>query len=374
MSDLLLRFSLSLKDHDITFGTDGLIFHRWLPNGQDNAIDLPTKFPNTELKIWFNRCGYTEKNEIVFDHSRQEVDPEIMNINGILSSGPLHGLLQIKDIQQKDESALRKNEQNDPDYIDLGKRIIKILNEPLFEFLNLLRLNYGQFWINQIQKWNSKTMTVGNYLSQFFMEFSLDDGNNWTRFDPENVSIEITSIVGGDFEKYFTENDWNQLSNDVKKHNEFSLATIILMEANKFLDQDNLKLAFVDGVSALDLALTEFFRKKYSSDDEISKQVNTFLELSLPTKVVGITSLLDNMAQAEIERILSAIKVRNKVAHKNHDPVDDEIPSLRTLLRFTAKLLDNPDFRFLTPNIGNAIMPPKKWEEEYRKFSPIKTD
>ncbi|MCH7647098.1 MAG: hypothetical protein IIA83_00615 [Thaumarchaeota archaeon] len=374
MSDLLLRFSLSLKDHDITFGTDGLIFHRWLPNGQDNAIDLPTKFPNTELKIWFNRCGYTEKNKIVFDRSRQEVDPEIMNINGILSSGPLHGLLQIKDIQQKDESALRKNEQNDPDYIDLGKRIIKILNEPLFEFLNLLRLNYGQFWIKQIQKWNSKTMTVGNYLSQFFMDFSLDDGNNWTRFDPENVSIEITSILGGDFEKYFTENDWNQLSNDVKKHNEFSLATIILMEANKFLDQDNLKLAFVDGVSALDIAFTEFFRKKYSSDDEISKQVNTFLELSLLTKVIGITSLLDNMAQAEIERILSAIRVRNKVAHESHDPVDDEIPSLRTLLRFTAKLLDNPDFRFLTPNIGNAIMPPEKWEEEYQKFSPIKTD
>jgi len=370
MTDLQLKFKLSLKDYDIEFDHSGgnLLFHRWLPNGQEDSIKLETRYPKTELKIWFERFGTVRNNEIVFDRVKQEVDPNIMNKNGILYSGPLFGLFVLKDITVEEKETLRKNEVNDPKYIEFGKKIIRIIDEPIIDLIDLLRIKYGQYWLNRFSRWDSKTTTVGNYFNMFRINFSLDNGINWNKFYPQNVSVTGVSIIGGDYREYFTKNDWKNLSGDVKKTSKFGSASYVLREAEKLLQQKKMKLAFIEGVSALDLALTELYHERFSSLPESQKNVNTFLDLPLPIQLIGSLSLSKKITQNQIQNSLKAIKIRNKIAHTGYDPIREEIQVLRSLLGVILKLLNQSDFRFISSSTGNAIMDDESWKKYYDKF------
>jgi len=345
-----------------------LLFHRWLPNGKEHSIKLETRYPKTELEIWFERFGFVKDIEIIFNLKRREVDPDVMDKMGILRSGPLFGLFKMGDISSDDEETLRKNDPNDSNYIEFGEKIIRVIDEPLSEFIDLLRLTYGQHWLRKFSRWNSQSTTVENYFNRFQIKFSIDNGNNWNPFHPQNVSVVAVSIMTGDYRKYFTKKDWEKLSEEVKKHHKFSLAALLLGESQKRLDQEQIKLAFIEGVSALDLALTELYRERYSALPGAEKSVNQFLELSLPIRIISTVSLKEEITQNQIHDTLKTIDIRNKIAHEGYDPSREENRFLRSLLKVTSILLHNTQFRFLTSNTGNAIMPKESWEKEYEKF------
>lgn len=370
MTDLQLKFTLFLKDYDLDFdySQGNLLFHRWLPNGKEHSIKLETRYPKTELEIWFERFGFVKDIEIIFNLKRREVDPDVMDKMGILRSGPLFGLFKMGDISSDDEETLRKNDPNDSNYIEFGEKIIRVIDEPLSEFIDLLRLTYGQHWLRKFSRWNSQSTTVENYFNRFQIKFSIDNGNNWNPFHPQNVSVVAVSIMTGDYRKYFTKKDWEKLSEEVKKHHKFSLAALLLGESQKRLDQEQIKLAFIEGVSALDLALTELYRERYSALPGAEKSVNQFLELSLPIRIISTVSLKEEITQNQIHDTLKTIDIRNKIAHEGYDPSREENRFLRSLLKVTSILLHNTQFRFLTSNTGNAIMPKESWEKEYEKF------
>jgi len=129
MAIVLLRFVINLKDHRDTgfFGGNGPLFHRWLPNGEKDAIMLETGDENVELKIWFERLGYLDGSFIKFDKMRHEVEPEIMDKQGMLEAGPLQGSLKIGGIADQELQSMRKFKLGVEKYKVFGKKVIKLI-------------------------------------------------------------------------------------------------------------------------------------------------------------------------------------------------------------------------------------------------------
>jgi hypothetical protein len=98
MTELLLKFAVLLEDmNEPGISKDyGPKFHRWLPDGEANSINLDVGHPDITLKVWHERRGFIQRNEIRFDYERFEVDPDVMSRQGVLQAGPLFGCLVFR--------------------------------------------------------------------------------------------------------------------------------------------------------------------------------------------------------------------------------------------------------------------------------------
>ena len=60
MPELAITFIIALENEfDTTLRLHhGVCFHRWLPDGESDAITLPVGWPGAELRVWMRRTGY----------------------------------------------------------------------------------------------------------------------------------------------------------------------------------------------------------------------------------------------------------------------------------------------------------------------------
>ena len=106
MPKLYLQFKILLDSQDPNrVGSDpGVLFHRWLPDGMSDALTLkPNKedYGDITTNLWFERRGYLKDGFIKYDHVRKEVDPVVMEKQGLLVAGPLYGFLTFHEIDEK---------------------------------------------------------------------------------------------------------------------------------------------------------------------------------------------------------------------------------------------------------------------------------
>lgn len=373
MSTLLLKFGINLEEYSLSIIAQhhGPLFHRWLPDGEKDALVLDTGNSNTELMVWFERQGFVDNGFIKFDYKRREVNPEIIPKQAILDAGPLWGILKIQGLSEAELVPLRENKIGDARYVALGKKVVKnLLYPPVARFLNILRTNYGQYWIRELEKWDSREGSLGHYCLSLNLKWSLDGGKTWTDFFPDKPlgtprAIEIR--MGKSFPEFPTKEDWQKLANVVREGYEPSLAAVILARAHQFLDQGSLKYAFIEGVSALELALNEFIRQKLHGADSLLASMKAFWNLPLRTQVIIVATLLGKIPLRDIEYTIKAIEMRNGIVHEGRNPSDDAKVELSGLLNTVAVLLSGPRFRFPTANPGNAIRPPEDWEKQAEK-------
>lgn len=73
-----------------------------------------------------------------------------------------------------------------------------------------------------------------------------------------------------------------------------------------------------------------------------------FWEMGLKSKVIEITITLNTISTDDIENTLSAIDIRNKIAHEGWEPTDkaESEKILMGLFRTVAALLTGPKFKF----------------------------
>ena len=362
---MLENYSLPTVDQN-----HGPLFHRWLPDGEKHAIVLDTGDSNAKLKVWFERFGFVDSSSgyIRFNYQRREVDPKIIPMQAILEAGPLIGILEIQGLSEEQLDPIQENKVGDSLYIAVGKEVVKkLIVPPVARFLDILRTNYGQYWIRKLERWDSRKESLGSYCrSQLRLKWSLDGGKTWKRFLPDRQEGRLTATIGRSFREYLTEEDWGELAKAVGEKYEPSLAAFALSRTNQFLNQGNLKQALVEGVSALEIALDEFIRQKFHGANSLLGLMSPFYELRLPVKVTTVATISGKIPSQDIEHTIEAIDMRNRVIHEGWNPPDNASQHLRGLLRTTAILLSGPQFRFPSANPGNALMPPEKWEKEHR--------
>ena len=194
MGPLLLKFSVLLS-YDSATRSQGLLFHRWFPNGPDDAIRV-APHPKATLKFWFEPRECREGGI-----SRGNAVPiEAIPTYGKIVGGSLRGSLEIQGRSQAEIQCIAENKQGDPTYVQLGKLIIQdLLYEPLSRFTRILRINYGQYWINELPVWDSRSYTLGAYCSSILnLQCSTDDGNTWIPFQPTELMVTFNAgVIGG---------------------------------------------------------------------------------------------------------------------------------------------------------------------------------
>lgn len=363
----LFRFAIDLCEYSIPpfLRRRGPLFHRWLPDGEKDAIVLDIRRLKAKLKLWFERRGFVKDGQIRYDIKRREVDSDIMIKQGVLEAGPLMGLLSGYVLSEKELAALQKDKRGDPEYEALGKKVINLVYREVSRFTCIIRRNYGQYWVRELEKWDSRKDTLGRYCSVILnSEWSLDDGKTRHPFVPNdpvgNMYITVYSIKKR-FEKYISEKDWQRLADYYRKKYTPPPSANILLRAHELLDQGNLRHAFIEGTSALEVALSEFMHERLRGSEIIEKSLNSFYQLNLASQLTGIAITLGLELQ-EIENATKAIEIRNHIVHENYEPPPSSKDKLQGLMNVTASLIPGPNIRFPTANPGNAVYPVKDWE------------
>lgn len=294
MPTLRLRFRIWLdetseerfNDH---FAPHGPLFHRWLPDGVADALTLQSGDSTVELRVWFERLGYVRDRamgrDIVFDPGRRELDSAIMATQGILQAGPLCGELVLHALTDEEIAPLREfvtNEQREKStgyYVRLGKRVVKLIQPPVTHFLDVLRINFGQYWLTTLESWDSRKESLGQYCSHTLnLRWGLDNEDTWERFIPTQLQGRIYATMRPDqhFLEYLSREDWAELQQVVGELKSPSLAARILVQTHRLRDQNDLRYALIEGVTALELALDDYLDHKLAGSTDLSTTMQTF--------------------------------------------------------------------------------------------------
>jgi hypothetical protein len=367
MTKLMLRFAFRTgTDGDsFTIRYHGPLFHRWLPDGEKDALIFDTGNTDVELKVWFERLGFTKDEFIVFDKKRHEVDPDTMVKQAVLDAGPLYGLVTIESISAKELDCLQNNRIGDETYIALGKRIVNLIYPSLSRLLGILRTNYGQFWIPELEKWDSRKMSLGSYCLRLNIQWSVDEGVSWSDFRPNepigNVAVVMPSKKS--FLEYLTEEDWKEIGLAIEQGYQPSLPAFLASRTNQLLNDGNTRYALIEGVTALEIAIDDFIRRQLNGDDLLVKSVQSFWTLPLSARVIVVANTLDAVSLDDLKSTVRAIEERNTIVHEGKEPDENAAKHLRGLLNVIATLIPGPKFKFPSSSSGNALMPVEEWEK-----------
>jgi hypothetical protein len=373
MHTLWLRFGIvledySLEEHSLGEGRhSGPLFHRFLPEGEKDAIHLQSGDADANLKIWFERRGFVnDRGFIQFDDRRQEVDETLIAKQAVLDAGPLRGMLEIRNLSEEQVAPLKDNKIDDPTYVALGKRVVNLIYPPVSRFIAILRTNYGQYWLDELNKWDSRSQSLGSYLNgKVQTKWSLDMGGTWERFIPTRLEQRLTVPLPlrRDFKDYLTREDWTELSKIMETDYIPSVAAIILRRAHRLLDQGEIKQALIETVTALEIAISDFMRQKVKSSQLLSAKVQSFWNLPLPTQIISIAATLGTTPLQDIETVIRVIDMRNEVVHEGTDPSHDCAAILK-VLETIALLLAGPEFKFPSYQHSNWRREVEEWDRD----------
>jgi hypothetical protein len=147
---LYISFTVPMVNYGINslHPPQGPLFHRWLPNGREDAIDVPVKDARNRLQFWFERRGYSDNtNFIIYDKKREEIDEKIMRLQAKLDAGQLWGEAKYAHASKAELTAVRENRISSEEYIALGERLVKFLSEPIGVFIDVLSAGSPKFGI-----------------------------------------------------------------------------------------------------------------------------------------------------------------------------------------------------------------------------------
>lgn len=370
MQTLLLKFGIHLEDYDIpdVSRPAGPLFHRWLPDGAMDAIAVETGDPNAKLEFWFERWGFVNettdgiKDFILFSYSRKEVDPERMTWQAILDAGPLMGMLTILDLSQEEALALSENRVGDSAYVKLGKKVVKLMFPPISKLIHVLRDSYGQYWLKSLSRWDSRHESLGHYCGTVLgLEYSLDGGYTWKRFQPDKS--EQTIVVNHrriSLAEYLQERDWRELGRIVNAAVGPTLASDTLIRAHKALDSGNLQYALIEGITALEMAISEYMTRYFKGKKVLDSSLSPFWNLPLRTQLVSVAAASGRITPQDSEMAILAIELRNRVIHEGENLASEAFDTVHTLLRVVASLLLGSQRRFPSAQPLNELHPPEK--------------
>lgn len=378
MPRLVLKFSIKLeREFDKENYPEGPVFHRWLPDGQIDAIMLKDD-PDISLKVWFERFGTTAKDwdgdYIKFEYGKKDFEPTIIPKQSSLIAGPLRGRLEISVSEEQLQSLIAND-----NYIKLGKKVVGLLVPPISKFINVLRINFGQYWIKELEKYDFNTnqsalygRSLAYYCHSMALEWSVDE-KDWKPFEPGKFipsTLAAVMIDKKEYLEFITRDDWKNISK-IRYKEEYSVAQDMLMEFSELLDKDLLNRAIINGITSLEVAINSFMKNELKGSNAFSE----VKEGSLIKKIIILGTGL-HLAPTDIEGILQVYKWRNDLVHEGLTP--EKAPSkgepeittsqkktkLELVRKMIVLLLGNkfkfPSLAYATRNI--RVLSEDKWQ------------
>jgi hypothetical protein len=364
-----LRFRIHLENYAVPeFMRSGVIFNRWLPDGPKDAINVPVRHAANKLQIWFERKGYLD-SFIRYDPQRSDVDPTIMARQGKLDGGPLVGETLFTTITKQEATAVKERLVGSEVYIALGKRIVEFLYPPLSSFIAILRTQYGQYWLRELNAWDSRKQSLGDYCRSTLGLVWSEDGEQWDRFAPTELQATIyaSKLPGRGYEEYLTKADWERLSNSFDPDESPSLAMVILGRAHEFCDSGELRQSFVEGVTSLEVAISEYVSKNLALKPQMLTSASNILNDSktgVQEKFTWVAAISGLIPEEAFAKTVEAIRIRNEIIHRGFQPNDTSEKTLRVLLETVKVLLRLDEYKFPVLTNSNMLSAPDKDQKE----------
>lgn len=364
MATLIFKLIVPLEMHDIEDfdRPHGPIFHRWLPDGEKDSISLQKKSRNVKVLVWFERCGFVQDGWIKFDYKKRETNSAILKRQAKLDAGPLRVRIEVKGITNKDIKVLKSNKKGDDSYIRLGKRLLKILNESVIPFIDTLRLYYGQYWLRELRKWDSRDESLGSYFRKIYTKFSTDHGKTWEDFIPDKIEGRTRAVftVQSDFSSYLTRECWKELDHTDLSEFKPTLAIKLLQIAHQLKDEGNYKQAIIEGNTSLEIAISDLFKNRLSLSEILKEEMKSFWQLPKRTQLIVISSLIGGFSEKDIENAMHIVKIRGRIVHEGFSPkIDfDKKKMLEAFFRVISKIVSDKPIKFPIASIsGNTLFP-----------------
>lgn len=384
-SPLVIRFALSLETADASergFAPHGVAFHRWLPDGWDDRIELSTGHAGSTLHVWFKRWGVLEQGEgeltrVHFQMPREDLTEEAILLQGRLSSGPLLGEFRTSAAGAELKAITKVGLGTEP-YLALGNRIISLLVPPLQRLIHTVQLDYGQYWIRDLTAWDSRNGSLGNYCKMFQMRCSVDDGVTWQDFLPDENVVKLSTLYAGlaPYRTHLSKADWFSLSAASRSFPTNSVALELIGRAREMEEfRRDLRPAIVETATAAEVAVDEFLRASPDAEAYTKATIPEFRNLTAQAQFSFIAAALAKVPDDVMLASAPAWKFRHRVVHEGWRPgatdatrVEEAISNLQTA---TAAVLGRGYRRVSAFNWG-AVATPESWDADAAMPTPPK--
>ncbi len=341
-------------DLEKRFGPHGPRFAGWLPDGKSDAIVLPTADSSAILKIWLQRhlkqdedTGFIEYIDIRYrkkaDSGSTPTDNAISR-QGHLDGGPIYGQLTISDVDDSTSAQLFDGSLEPiperPAVVALGKRVVRLITEGLRNLVRVLKFNYGQYWLEMPQKWDSRDTSLGQHCSSLSLKWTIaTDDTEWADFRPTELNVQNIAIIYNDdvhYAQYMTKDDWKDVSSHIPTDDETSIVLELASYCHELLDRGNLRHALIEGATALEVAIGAYVNA--TLDSEVSKFVVSDHKWRDMTRVAK-TALIGTFVGADKISIMHAVDVINLRNSIVHDGLRNLPPDVKRKIKSTIKFI-----------------------------------
>ena len=211
-NSLIIRFIVDLSSFEyenkglLNHKIEGVIFHRYLPNGIDDSITITND--NYKIDFWFERHGVQNlENDkfIVYKYNKKEFNEEDIANQGFLDAGVLFGQLELYDVANMDLNNLFSKKLSEEKYIIIGKKSLGIIEKYTAKIIDMFKYQYGQYWLRDYYKWDSRQHNIGLHFDSWLnAKYFIPSLNVWESFIPnkpesEPKTLEFTDIKESDF-------------------------------------------------------------------------------------------------------------------------------------------------------------------------------
>ena len=341
--------------------------HRWLPNNRNDCIDFITGNSDFVLKGWFERRGTTQNTFFEYEPNKAEIDESIIEKQGATDAGSLFCELEVKNMIKEQYDTIINSKIDDPNYIKFTKRILPIMLQPINNLIRIFRQKYGQYWLEEIPPYDSRSESIGSYCHGLGMKWSNDKGNTWNDFTPTPLIMRGVFILESPktyYENYIKKEDWINILNDVKTDFLSKLPLEFLVRSWGYFDQGYIDRSVIEGITSLELTINLIFKEKLDRLHKVIDDIDKIKKSEFPEKIILICSFYESISEMELSGCLNVYKFRNNLVHDgipiNRDVVQQDI---RNLLNTISKLLLNQSFKFPRAYPGNIIQSPEDWKK-----------
>lgn len=369
MTTIRLTFIIDLRDFKLEnyYEHYGPAFHRFLPNNKPDKVEKNLKSFDGLISFWFEKRGEVKQSYIEYDNKKILNDEASIAKQAILDAGPLYGEIIVRKITKKLAQVLKDNTTGDPDYLSFGKKIVDEIIDHSNSFINIFRDLYRQYWIKNVENWDSRNQSLGSFCkSTLALKYSLDNGKSWRHFlpDVERKVNRINISISHDYSDFIMQKDWIEIKKQFKNDFKPSIASSFLSQACATLDKGDLKKAFIEAVTTIEIAIECIIRKNPKTTNSILESIQSFKSLQLKTQFSIIALLCDNVGPKDIENSIKAINIRNSIVHEGYNPIQSDSVYIGSLILSISKIINEPVAKFPSANRGNAILSIESWEKE----------
>ena len=361
---LSLSFAVHLDNHNLQelMCPNGPLFHEWLPDGRTDAIAVPTVDSRNRLELWFERRGYLDGTFVRYDKTRQEVDVDTMRRQGHLDAGQLRGEAQYVSVVSSELEAVRDDRRGASEYVAFGKRVVEFLQPPLSAFIDLLRTQYGQYWLRELRPWDSRSESLGSYCSTtLWLHWREGQDLSWRKFRPTDLSsgMVVQPLPGRACGEYLTESDWRYIQQTFNPNATVPLALRLIGRAHELRDAEHVNEAFVQAVSGVEIAIEHFLATRAQGQAEGVVFFQRFADLPLKTRLSVLATAAALVPQSTLEDALKAIDLRNEIVHEGKQPNDPNRQKFLSLVECAKALLGLDELKTPVLYPGNRLKAPE---------------